>query len=457
MGATYSNTSDLTSSFKKLMGVRETVLSKAILEPYLDSHLGKRNIFMESASRFGTPQYLFDEPSLRGRITAFKEVFARYFERYRLFYAMKSNPFEGLCRKAVGNGMGLDVSSGFELARALKTGCSEIIFSGPGKTREELSLAVENRRRVTLLMDSFGEFQRISELLKEKGNHKDPLKLGVRVRSQQQGIWNKFGIPIKELSSMIKKAVSLKRAQFQGIQFHTSWNLDPLAQIAMINEIGSYLASHVPNPFHRLLKFLDMGGGFWPEQGEWLNPQHTLKGKLIEILDPGHRFGLRHYHKKAFTLDHFAKEIALSISNQPSPLCNLEIWAEPGRWISTPAMHILLEVVDKKDSRTVITDGGINLLGWERPLTEFIPVINLTRPSRKEHSLRIFGSLCTPHDVWGTSIFGDGIEAGDILLIPDQGAYTYSLRQSFIKPRAKVVRFDGDSLEIAEEEESFSF
>ena len=120
-------------------------------------------------------------------------------------------------------------------------------------------------------------------------------------------------------------------------------------------------------------------------------------------------------------------------------------------------MHILLQVVDKKDSRTVITDGGINLLGWERPLTEFIPVINLTRPSRKENPQRVFGSLCTPHDVWGTSIFGNGIEVGDILLIPDQGAYTYSLRQSFIKPKAKVVRFDGESLEIAEKEESFSF
>ena len=457
MGTTYSNISDLTSSLKKLMGVREKVLSKAILESYVDRHLDKRNVLMESASRFGTPQYFFDEPSLSFRITAFKEVFAQHFERYRLFYAMKSNPFEGLCRKVVDKGMGLDVSSGFELARALGTGCSEIIFSGPGKTREELRLAYKNRSKVTLLMDSFGEFQRIAELLEEKGNDKGPLKLGVRVRSHQHGIWNKFGIPLKDLCSMIKKAVSLKRAQFRGIQFHTSWNLDPGAQINMIKEIGSYLASHVPKPLYRYLKFFDMGGGFWPEQGEWLNPQHTLKGKLIEILDPGHRFSLRHYHQKAFTLDHFAKEIASVVSKQASPLCNLEIWAEPGRWISTPAMHILLEVVDKKDSRTVITDGGINLLGWERPLTEFIPVINLTRPSRIEKPQRIFGSLCTPHDVWGTSIFGDGIEVGDILLIPDQGAYTYSLRQSFIKPKAKVVRFDGDSLEIAEKEESFSF
>jgi diaminopimelate decarboxylase len=126
---------------------------------------------------------------------------------------------------------------------------------------------------------------------------------------------------------------------------------------------------------------------------------------------------------------------------------------EPGRWISTPAMHILLKVVDMKDHRTAVTDGGINILGWERPLTEFIPVINLSRPSLRELPVRIFGSLCAPYDIWGRSVYGNGIEPGDILVIPDQGAYTYSLRQSFIKPVARVVRYDGISLEEVEKEQ----
>ncbi len=118
-------------------------------------------------------------------------------------------------------------------------------------------------------------------------------------------------------------------------------------------------------------------------------------------------------------------------------------------------MHILLRVLDKKGSRTVITDGGTNLLGWERPLAEFIPVINLSKPSFREETTRVFGSLCTPYDIWGYSLFGEGICAGDILVIPDQGAYTYSLRQSFIKPRARVIRFDGMALEEVEKEETW--
>jgi len=101
-------------------------------------------------------------------------------------------------------------------------------------------------------------------------------------------------------------------------------------------------------------------------------------------------------------------------------------------------MHILLTVVDKKDEDLVIVDGGTNSVGWERFETDYFPIINLSNPSLVERKCFIFGSLCTPHDVWGYGYFGDGIEPGDILMIPSQGAYTYSLRQPFIKPLAQV-------------------
>jgi diaminopimelate decarboxylase len=81
----------------------------------------------------------------------------------------------------------------------------------------------------------------------------------------------------------------------------------------------------------------------------------------------------------------------------------------------------------------------MNAVGWERFETEFSPVINLSRPDTIEHKSLVMGSLCTPHDVWGYGYFGQRIEVGDVLLIPQQGAYTYSLRQEFIKPLPKVV------------------
>lgn len=447
--------SRLAPLFIRTLKSREKVLPKAVLHRYLNSILDKREILLDSASRFGTPQYFFDEPSLSLQIAGFRSAFSKHFDRYRVFYAVKSNSFEEICSHVTAAGMGLDVSSGFELSMALSMDCRDIIFSGPGKTDEELMFAIQNRKRVTLLMDSMGELQRLSKLLKCEKGLGDTLKVGIRVRSNHGGGWDKFGIPIKDLAEMLRKSMAVKGVDLCGIQFHTSWNLDPTAQINMINEISSYIHRYVPARLWQSFRFLDIGGGFWPEQGEWLNPQNTLKGKLIQLLEPGVRFRSRHYYRKSRPLDHFAREIASALSRQGPPLSNLEIWMEPGRWISTPAMHILLKVIDKKDARTIITDGGINLLGWERPLTEFVPVINLTKPSLKEASLKIFGSLCAPYDIWGTSVFGNGIDTGDILVIPDQGSYTYSLRQSFIKPLSKVIHYNGSFLEEVEKEQQY--
>jgi len=50
--------------FIKILKSREKILPKAVLKQYLSSILEKREVFLESAYRFGTPQYFFDEPSL---------------------------------------------------------------------------------------------------------------------------------------------------------------------------------------------------------------------------------------------------------------------------------------------------------------------------------------------------------------------------------------------------------
>ena len=87
----------------------------------------------------------------------------------------------------------------------------------------------------------------------------------------------------------------------------------------------------------------------------------------------------------------------------------------------------------------VITDAGTNAIGWERFEIDYCPILNLTRPSLQERECNILGSLCTPHDIWGYSYWGKDIQEGDILMIPEQGAYTYSLRQHFIKPLPQVI------------------
>lgn len=446
--------STLTGLLSKLLKQRASALAPDLLRTYLRSLLNKREILLESAGCFSTPQYFFDEPALAKSLSTFHEAFSKHLDRFRIFYAVKSNSFPGLCKYVSDAGHGLDVSSGLELTMALSLGCRNILFSGPAKTEPELNLAIQNRDKVTLLMDSASELERVSRLIQGADFGGAPLKAGFRLRGRHHGIWGKFGVPPEQFPNLFTRAMTIRNLDPQGIQFHTSWNMGPEAQVKMIERVGACVKA-LPENLQGRLKFLDIGGGYWPERGEWLNPQNTTSGKLMQILDPDFRFKPRHYYYPAKPLEVFAREITAAIRRQGRPLSGLEIFMEPGRWLSTPAMHVLLRVIDKKEATVVIADGGINLLGWERPLFEFIPLLNLTRPSLREFPVRVFGNLCTPLDIWGTTLFGEGVENGDVLLVPDQGSYTYSLRQSFIKPIARVVRFDGTSLSEAQTEQTF--
>ncbi len=140
-------------------------------------------------------------------------------------------------------------------------------------------------------------------------------------------------------------------------------------------------------------------------------------------------------------IDRFAHEISQAIYQHIHNRLACRICFEPGRWICNDAMHIIIKVMDKKYDNLVITDAGTSALGWERFETDYFPVLNLTRPAMTEKECLILGSLCTPHDVWGYRYWGKDIQEGDLLMIPTQGAYTYSLRQEFIKAVPPVLSF----------------
>jgi diaminopimelate decarboxylase len=182
---------------------------------------------------------------------------------------------------------------------------------------------------------------------------------------------------------------------------------------------------------------LDIGGGYWPEQGEWLSPAGCAWGRLWSELAPRPPEGPTRFKLPADPIEVFAEEIGAALARHVFPHGVREVYAEPGRWIAHECMHFLLTLADAKDDDILITDGGTNLVGWERYEHDWFPVVNLTRPGEDEHPRLVLGALCTPHDVWGTSIFGDGApRVGDVVCIPWQGAYTWSLRQHFIKPIA---------------------
>lgn len=404
-------------------------LRPEILSRFVAGFLQRRETYLRAAEG-GTPLYLIEPDLLRDRAEKFTQAFGAVLPEPRVFYAVKSNNHPAVAKTLVEAGLGLDVSSGRELELALQSGAGEIVFSGPGKTGEELALAAARRDRVTVLLDSFGELERLDRSAAGTG----PVRAGVRLTSDERALWAKFGIPFSDLPAFWKTAAGRKNVRLCGCHFHTSWNLNPDNHVLCLKRLGRALDS-LEGRFRREIEFVDIGGGFWPEEGEWF---HRPDGGQVNP-DNRERDPLLHYHKPSRPIVEFAAAIGRVFQEEILPRAAARLCLEPGRWICHPSLQIILRVEDKKSADLVITDGGTNAVGWERYESEYFPVINLTRPSLTEFPCRILGSLCTPHDVWGYSCHGEDIRPGDLLLIPSQGAYTYSLRQEFIKPLPRTV------------------
>ncbi len=407
------------------------------LRAFVKTYFDRRDRYLRILEDHRAPVYVLETSTLAAKARQFKTVFEKALDPVGFYYAVKSNNHPLVAKTLLAEHFGLDVSSGRELEMALELGAQDIIFSGPGKTHQELRLAAACSDRVVVLMDSFGELQRLETVAAELGR---TVRCGVRLTVNAQGLWRKFGIGIEKLAGFWQAATQCPHVNLTGLQFHSSWNLSPQPQVDFIQILGAALM-HMPKEFQQTIRFIDIGGGYWPDQGEWLHPWATPRGRLLEALGAPSETLEPHHCVASMPIEAYAEPLADAIKKHLLTVAPCRICLEPGRWICNDAMHLLLSVVDKKAPDLVITDAGTNAIGWERFESDYFPVLNLSRPALQERRCHILGSLCTPHDVWGYMYFGDGIEPGDRLMIPTQGAYTYSLRQNFIKPIPEVVVF----------------
>ena len=408
------------------------------LRLFVQSYFARRQEFLDIIEKQSSPLYVLESAVLQNKSREFQAAFTKHLENVSFYYAVKSNNHPDVAGNLLKTGLGLDVSSGIELQMAVDLGARDVVFSGPGKTEAELEFAVCEADRLCILIDSFSELAKVGEIAARK---KRMVRVGVRLTTSSDGLWRKFGIVKEKLPLFIETASQYKWLDFQGIQFHTSWNLTPQAQISFISSLAETLRL-LPESALAKIVFIDIGGGYWVPQGEWLQEAGTESGlrKKAFSLPVENENAKHHYRLPVLPLAQFAEKLGRAIREHLLPILpSCRICCEPGRWLCHDAMHLLLKVIDKKDTDLVITDAGTNAIGWERFETDYFPVLNLSRPALVEKPCHILGSLCTPHDVWGYGYWGEDIQEGDILLIPTQGAYTYSLRQHFIKPLPKVV------------------
>ena len=395
----------------------------------------RRDAYLDAVASFGTPQYLLEASLLHQQVHRFRSAFTSAGLAAHAHYAFKANPTLPVLKEIKAAGLSADVSSGIELAAALAIGFEHIVFSGPGKTDEELRLAVENLDRVTVHVDSFAEVARLNDFADASGK---VARVGVRLNTEAHGLWTKFGIPLKDLSHMLTVSRDLSSIRVEGVQFHLSWNRQSDGYVETLKVIGPVLNDHSPATGWR---FVDIGGGFYPEDDEGAYPW-VAGGQVAPTAGPSDDWDLKYLLQDVAPIEQVASDIgdAFSSSFPEGP----ELWVEPGRYLVNPAVHILLRVVDVKGEALAITDGGTNLLGWERLELEHCPLVNLTRPSEQQRRMNVYGSLCTPHDLWGYTCYGESIRPGDVLMVPAQGSYVQTLAQRFIKPICQTVLLGAD-------------
>ena len=218
------------------------------------------------ARDFGTPLYVYSRARIEAAYDAYERAFATV--PHRVCYALKANSSIGLLRIFAGLGAGADIVSGGELRQALRAGFrpEDIVFSGVGKTDDELALGLEHGIG-EFNVESESELRRLSVLATSQG-----LRAAVTLRVNPDvdprshpyistGLReNKFGVPIEEARRILRDARDLAGIEVSGVQCHIGSQLRDLAPAAeAVRAIVSLSRDLMAEGF--ALSTIDMGGG----------------------------------------------------------------------------------------------------------------------------------------------------------------------------------------------------
>lgn len=358
----------------------------------------------------------------------FRKIIKRKYEElsdclpksFAIHYAFKANPNRQVLDVVQSLGVGADVASLGELRLALEAGFSpdKIEFTGPGKTVEELSFAIDIGLSC-INTESISEIEKILNLCRTK---KKSVNVGIRLNPRSKSISSgmkmggdtQFGI----IEDDLEKAISLiekgkEYLQFSGLHMHLgSQFLDSGKLISNFRFILEK-ADHIANLYKMNLKKINFGGGWG-----------------IDIF--GNKPALDLRFLKESLLDLFAGSI------DQAHFENTRFIAEPGRFLVAECGIYVVKVLYKKNGykrEFLIVDGGMhqNYLAAggigqviRRNLeVDVIPENNHYREGTAKYT--IAGVLCIPDDVLASEIeLQSDLREGDILLFYNSGAYGYS-------------------------------
>jgi len=392
------------------------------------------------ARKYGTPLYVYSAATIHERYATFDRAFRD--TPHTICYSVKANSNLTILRQLAKKGCGFDVVSGGELERVLtadRRAAKRVVFSGVGKTREELTAAlqagillfnVESESELCALAESAARLRTVAPLAfrvnPDVAAETHPyISTGLRK--------HKFGVPISEARALYAKASGARSLAVRGVSVHIGSQITDAAPFGEAMTRVAHLVRELRQDGHRI-DYVDAGGGLG-----------------ISYEKPG-------------ALD-FPAQVAAYAQSLTAPLRELDVHLllEPGRSIIGPAGVLLTSVVYKKTNdgkRFLIVDAAMNDL--LRPALygayhEIIPVIERASASEKTEIADVVGPVCETGDFFARDRELPTVEEGDLLAILDVGAYGMVLSSNYnTRPRPAEVLVAGKSVKLIRRREKVS-
>ncbi len=399
---------------------------------YRDGRLFAESVDVETIAReVGTPLYLYSYATLKRHYEVFDDSFSGV--DHLVCFSVKSNSNLAILRVFISLGGGMDVVSGGELFRALTAGAdpARIVFSGVGKTTEEMRYAlksgillfnVESEQELVTLNQTAGELGTVARVALRVNPDIDPqthpyISTGLKK--------NKFGIQIEQSIEVYQKALGLPHVDPVGVHCHIGSQLVEIAPfvdtlqriVRLINTLRSLNIN---------IRYLDFGGGL---------------GITYEEERPPH-----------------PREYAQALIKEASQL-GCTVILEPGRVLVGNAGILVTRVqyIKRGPLKTfVIVDAGMNDCIRPSLYGSYQALWPVRKRQGEPFRADVVGPICESGDFLAKDRLVASVEPGDLLALMSAGAYGFSMSSNYnSRPRAAEVLVHGDSYSIIRHRETY--
>jgi diaminopimelate decarboxylase len=382
----------------------------------------------EIAAAVGTPFYVYSTATLLRHFKLFDDALEGM--DHLVCYAMKAASNQAILKTLGDAGAGMDVVSGGEYMRAKAAGVpgDRIVFSGVGKTADEIRLALTGGIR-QFNVESEPEMQVLNAVALELGvvapitirvNPDVDAKTHAKIATGKSE--NKFGIPISRAHEVYAMAGAMKGLDVIGIDVHIGSQLTDLAPFeAAYNKVAE-LTEELRGQGHKI-KRLDLGGGLGIpyERSNEAPPLPSDYGALVKR-----------------TLGHLG--------------CEIEI--EPGRLIAGNAGLMVSEVIyvkEGEDREFLIIDGAMNDLIRPAMYDAHHDIVPVVEPAAGIEMAKydVVGPVCESGDTFAKHREMAPMKSGDLVAFRSAGAYGAVMASEYnSRPLIPEVLVNGDQFAV---------